>query len=58
MTAERLMLIGGVSAFLLTVDWVRSRRLAGALRHRLAGRRHASAVVRRLPRRHHAACRS
>jgi len=27
MTAERLMLIGGVSAFLLTVYWVRSRRL-------------------------------
>jgi hypothetical protein len=27
MTAERLMLFGGVSAFLLTVYWVRSRRL-------------------------------
>lgn len=27
MTAERLMLIGGVSAFVLTVYWVRSRRL-------------------------------
>ena len=27
MNAERLMLIGGVSAFLLTVYWVRSRRL-------------------------------
>jgi hypothetical protein len=27
MNAERLMLIGGVSAFLLTVYWVRSRQL-------------------------------
>ena len=26
-TAERLMLLGGVAAFLLTVYWVRSRRL-------------------------------
>jgi len=27
LTAERLMLLGGVAAFLLTVYWVRSRRL-------------------------------
>lgn len=27
MTAERLMFVGGVSAFLLTIYWVRSRRL-------------------------------
>jgi hypothetical protein len=27
MSAERLMLIGGVAAFLLTVYWVRSRKL-------------------------------
>jgi hypothetical protein len=26
-TAERLMLLGGVAAFLLTIYWVRSRRL-------------------------------